>query len=722
MKKITIFLFFLFGSSFSQITQTTTFPDVYELRDIQFLDENVWITCGSGGLLARSRDAGSNWQIVPTGIEAQLEDIYATSNLNIYVCGRDASLFRSSDNGLNWRKINLPIPSNTKLLKIVAFSDDSLVIAGTDGIIVSTADGGNIWSVQTVTSRNIYDLKFFGGGMAFAVGEAGLILKSIDNGKSWSNFNLIYETSDFVKIIHLTSQYFLFVSKNGRIYKTIDGGSTWTLHNLNYIVDILDAHLLFDNKLLLILRSGVAIKTPVDNPFSQTETINPEDSPRLLINVYPKSETEYIATQTGASILRSTNNGRSWSTLLRSLKFENIIRIHFLDKMTGALITRYGIHGGVYVTTNGGFTWELRRYEYNDSPTRIEFSSDGLLYFASLHSIYRSSNLGISWSRLGGSGDAMRDMSTLPGGRAFAFAYKPGFTSFPVPIAFFYTSFNGALLNYSQLVDKRPDQVKFFDPSNGWMIADSSTFYFTINGGKNWVKFRKMFTPAVSYCNFVNNNLFFVTTARGRIYKSSDAGKSWVIRHYNPKIKFNFAHFIDENRGMVAGNNGTLMATTDGSASWKHITTFGKYNFTSVQLFDDGSFIAGTDNGELFKGNIITGQGRIEDAINVVETTEEEESVTNSLSEDERSFNVTSYPNPFSIETTVSFSLPEAGLTNLEIFDVTGRSVKTVIDDIFYPKGDHRIKIQSTELPSGIYFYRLVSGKYSAHRKIIVLK
>ncbi len=721
MKKFTIFLFFLYGITFSQITQIATFPNVYELRDMEFLADDVWITCGSEGLLARSRDAGSNWQIVPTGIKSQLEDIYATSNLNIYVCGRDASLFRSTDNGLNWAKMSLPIPSNTSLFKIVAFSDDSLVVAGSDGIIVSTADGGNNWSAQTITTRNIYDLKFFSGGMAFAVGEAGLIMKSTDNGKSWFSFNLIYETSDFVKIIHLTSQNFLFVCKNGRIYKTIDGGLKWTKHNPTYFVDILDAHLLFDNKLLLVLRSGVAIKTPVENLFSQSETINPEDSPRLLINVYPKSETEYIATQTGASILRSTNSGRSWSTLLRSLKFENIIRIHFLDKMTGALITRYGINGRVYVTTNGGFTWELRRFEYNDSPTRIEFSSDGLLYFASLHSIYRSSNLGISWSRLGGSGDAIHDMSTLPGGRAFALAYKPGFTSFPVPILFFYTSFNGGLQNISQMVYKRPDQVKFFDPSNGWMIADSSTFYFTINGGKNWVKFRKMLTPALSYCDFVNNNLFFVTTARGRIYKSSDGGKNWVIRHYNPNIKFNFAHFNDEHNGMVAGNNGTLMATTDGSASWRHITTFGKYNFTSVQLFDDGSFIAGTDNGELFKGNIITGQVRIEDAINVAETGEEE-IVVNSISENERSFNVTSYPNPFSTETTVSFSLPEAGLTSLEIFDVTGRSVKTVVDDIFYSKGDHRIKIQSAELPSGIYFYRLVSGKYSANRKIIVVK
>jgi photosystem II stability/assembly factor-like uncharacterized protein len=437
MKKFTIFLFFLYGITFSQITQIATFPNVYELRDMEFLADDVWITCGSEGLLARSRDAGSNWQIVPTGIKSQLEDIYATSNLNIYVCGRDASLFRSTDNGLNWAKISLPIPSNTSLFKIVAFSDDSLVVAGSDGIIVSTADGGNNWSAQTITTRNIYDLKFFSGGMAFAVGEAGLIMKSTDNGKSWFSFNLIYETSDFVKIIHLTSQNFLFVSKNGRIYKTIDGGLKWTKHNPIYFVDILDAHLLFDNKLLLVLRSGVAIKTPVENLFSQSETINPEDSPRLLINVYPKSETEYIATQTGASILRSTNSGRSWSTLLRSLKFENIIRIHFLDKMTGALITRYGINGRVYVTTNGGFTWELRRFEYNDSPTRIEFSSDGLLYFASLHSIYRSSNLGSSWTRLGGSSNPIHDMSTLTGGRAFALAYKPGFTSFPVPILFF---------------------------------------------------------------------------------------------------------------------------------------------------------------------------------------------------------------------------------------------------------------------------------------------
>lgn len=721
MKKFIIFLFFLYGITFSQITQIATFPNVYELRDMEFLADDVWITSGSEGLLARSRNAGSNWQIIPTGIKSQLEDIYATSNLNIYVCGRDASLFRSLDNGFNWAKINLPIPSNTKLLKIVAFSDDSLVIAGSDGIIVSTADGGNNWSAQTITSRNIYDLKFFSGGMAFAVGEAGLIMKSTDSGKSWFNFDLIYETSDIIKIIHLTSQNFLFISKNGRIYKTIDGGLTWTMHNLTYFIDILDAHLLFDNKLLLVLRTGVAIKTPVENLFSQTETINPQDLPRLLTNVYPKTETEYIATSTGASIIRSTNSGRLWKPLLRSLKFENILRIHFLDKMTGALITRFGQNGRVYVTTNGGATWEEKRLEYNDPPTRIEFSSDGLLYFASSHSLYRSSNLGSTWTRLGGSNNPIHDMSTLPGGRAFALSYKPGFTSSPVPISFFYTSFNGGLQNFSQMVYKRPDQVKFFDPSNGWMISDSSTFYITINGGKNWVKFYKIRTPALSYCNFVNNNLFFVTTARGRIYKSADGGKNWVIRHYNPNIKFNFAHFVDENNGMVAGNNGTLMATTDGSASWKHITTFGKYNFTSVQLFDDGSFIAGTDNGELFKGNIVTGQGRIEDAINVVETGEEDD-IVNSISENERRFNVASYPNPFSTETTVSFSLPEAGQTNLEIFDVTGRSVKKVVDNVFYSAGDHRIKIHSTELPSGIYLYRLVSGKYSANRKIIVVK
>jgi hypothetical protein len=79
------------------------------------------------------------------------------------------------------------------------------------------------------------------------------------------------------------------------------------------------------------------------------------------------------------------------------------------------------------------------------------------------------------------------------------------------------------------------------------------------------------------------------------------------------------------------------------------------------------------------------------------------------------------YPNPFNPATSISFSLPNAGRTKIVVFDLLGRSVRTLTDEVL-SAGDHRINFDGSSLPSGIYFAHLQAGKLAQTRKMILLK
>lgn len=84
------------------------------------------------------------------------------------------------------------------------------------------------------------------------------------------------------------------------------------------------------------------------------------------------------------------------------------------------------------------------------------------------------------------------------------------------------------------------------------------------------------------------------------------------------------------------------------------------------------------------------------------------------------------HPNPFNPSTTVSYNLPAAGYVSCEIFDVTGRRVRTLISNV-QTSGSHRIKwngLNNTgeRVVSGVYFYRLHAGKEELTRKMVLMR
>ena len=78
-------------------------------------------------------------------------------------------------------------------------------------------------------------------------------------------------------------------------------------------------------------------------------------------------------------------------------------------------------------------------------------------------------------------------------------------------------------------------------------------------------------------------------------------------------------------------------------------------------------------------------------------------------------------PNPFSHYTTIGFVLPEAGWIKLTVFDISGKVLHVV--EGYYDKGYNEVEIDERELRgSGIMYYQLEAGKYTATRKMILLR
>ncbi|MEW6413514.1 MAG: FlgD immunoglobulin-like domain containing protein [Candidatus Zixiibacteriota bacterium] len=85
------------------------------------------------------------------------------------------------------------------------------------------------------------------------------------------------------------------------------------------------------------------------------------------------------------------------------------------------------------------------------------------------------------------------------------------------------------------------------------------------------------------------------------------------------------------------------------------------------------------------------------------------------------------YPNPFNPSTVIVFDLPRSSSVSLEIHNVLGQRVRTLVADRNLPAGTHTIEWDGNDgngvrVASGVYFYTLTAGANSAHRKMLLLK
>lgn len=106
---------------------------------------------------------------------------------------------------------------------------------------------------------------------------------------------------------------------------------------------------------------------------------------------------------------------------------------------------------------------------------------------------------------------------------------------------------------------------------------------------------------------------------------------------------------------------------------------------------------------------------KYEGSLTGIEDNEQERILPNKVRIDQN------FPNPFNASTEITYFLPDDGPVTLEIFDLLGRKVNTLVDR-HQLVGDHSICWDANEAPSGIYFYKIQTDNGNQIRKMVVLK
>jgi len=79
------------------------------------------------------------------------------------------------------------------------------------------------------------------------------------------------------------------------------------------------------------------------------------------------------------------------------------------------------------------------------------------------------------------------------------------------------------------------------------------------------------------------------------------------------------------------------------------------------------------------------------------------------------------YPNPFNPSTTIRYEVGLFGRVTLKVYDVLGREVATLVNDV-QPAGVYEVKFDASRLPSGAYFYTFTTDDFATTRKMILMK
>ncbi len=144
-----------------------------------------------------------------------------------------------------------------------------------------------------------------------------------------------------------------------------------------------------------------------------------------------------------------------------------------------------------------------------------------------------------------------------------------------------------------------------------------------------------------------------------------------------------------------------------------------EWECTGGTIDQQGVFKAGDEPGTFMVRATDKISGIISDAVVVIE---EGTFVENGSTQVPKEFTLyQNYPNPFNPVTTIKFALPVSRFVTIQVFNITGQEIVTLLDG-YQTAGEHAINWIPKGFPSGIYFYRLQAGEFSETKKLILQK
>lgn len=457
-------------------------------------------------------------------------------------------------------------------------------------------------------------------------------------------------------------------------------------------------------------------------------------------------------TGTARGIFKSTDGGETWTNVY-SAGASNYLDIAF-DPLNNVYVANST--NGLIISTDGGvsFTTIPTSTFGGNAVNTVTCGSNGLvLVGVTSGGIYRSTDYGATFTQvLTGYSIVSLDFDKFNSNRVYAGSSSTTLNGFFVSTDAGQT-FSGPFSNVNvwEILQKQDSSLYTFSTSTGYPVSKSTDLgltwttvgstpaairgacldliediyaagnggvYKSTDGGATFINFNLTFS-ANKIISFQNKILVAVSgTTNGGIYIYTDVNipvelASFTAQIINNKIELKWSTVTETNNSGFEIEKKTIN-NQSGEANWESIG-FVKGAGTSTEP----KYYTFTDNLTLTRNLTLLyrlkqidydGSFSYSDEIEVkVDFTPKEFALYQN------------YPNPFNPMTVISWQSPVSSHQILKIYDLLGNEVATLVNE-FRESGSYKVEFNASDLPSGIYYYKLTAGEFSGVNKMMVVK
>lgn len=695
--------------------------------------ETTLVAVGDIGVVMQSRNLGSTWTISQRvgGFGGALRSVVLPfAQATIIAVGDSGVVLKTTDAGATWTRRRL---GNGSIgLNAVKFFDmQTGIVVGDSGRIYTTTDQGTTWILRSSNSLLRLNGLHLRAGTAWACGDGGLVVKSLDRGITWSLLQNS-STRNLLATFFKSDSVGWCVGEAGTILRSVNGGRTWlgqTSHTVQTLTSISFPPFLSPQDTLRgtiaggSTSGGVLVETTDGGASWNVSSVSVELGLHSIY--YFNRFIGWYAGDAGRMAVTRTGAG-GWSSL-SSGAVPDLFSVSILDSLT---LIAVGQDGAVLRSSSGGNNWQTQSSGTSRRLAAVSFVPEVGLGWAVGDSgaVIRSTDEGVTWDVI---------PPPVPG---HLYAVKTRLGTGPLPNRVIAVGERGTIIrttNDGATWDvQTPDlsitllAVDMIDDQYAWAAGTNGRMFRTVDGGTVWQSSFTGATLPLFSISFATRDVGWVVGQTGQILKTTDGGVTWVNQSSNsPARSANLVgvSFVDTLNGYIVGQNGVFLRTADGGNSW-HLTPHpSEYFLHSVQFATpDLGWMVGERGAILQTRN---GGGPIPPP--------PPPPIPPGLSD--TSYAV--FPNPSGSRLVLGgrayfpFRISATGRVTIELINVLGQRLVTLMDEERTPgdtpcaecstcSANREIdcaSINTTTLPSGVYFVRMLANGRQFVRKLIIL-
>ena len=233
----------------------------------------------------------------------------------IVAVGDRGYIVSSDNNGDTWERAQTP--PNVPMLTAVFFADAKNGWAvGHDAVILKSVDEGKTWAQAfsaPAEQKPLMDILFTDTNTGFAVGAYGAYYETTDAGKTWISRKIKDEDKHFNSIIKLADNHLLMVGEAGTILTSTDTGKTWVTVASPYKGSFFGAILAQDGAVILFGLRGNIYRSADASLKSFKQIVN--QSTASIMGATKLSDGTLILTGLAGTVLASSDNGQTFTVI-----------------------------------------------------------------------------------------------------------------------------------------------------------------------------------------------------------------------------------------------------------------------------------------------------------------------------------------------------------------------------------------------------------------------